>query len=106
MSLGVCSRRNYNWSKISHLAKSITDEVYSFEYAFESAPTLEKKRWIRRFVLGIHVDRDNNRAVCYIMKIPMVSHPTMAALLPSESSINVVAGAGSRQKTSGHTKRA
>jgi hypothetical protein len=39
-------------------AKSITREVYNFEHAFESAPAFEKKRWIRQFVLGIHVDRD------------------------------------------------
>jgi len=79
---------------VKDLAKNITREVYNFEHAFESAPPFEKKRWIRQFVLGIHVDRDKNRALCYIMKIPMVSHPAMTALLPSESSMNAVAGAG------------
>ena len=79
---------------VKELAKSITREVYNFEHAFESAPAFEKKQWIRQFVLGIHVDRDKNRALCYIMKIPMVSHPAMTALLPPESSIVGVAGAG------------
>ena len=78
---------------VRELAKTITREVHHFEHAFESAPPPEKKRWIRRFLLGIDVDRAKNRALCYIMKIPMVSHPVMTALLPSESSIIVVAGA-------------
>ncbi|MDP2885801.1 MAG: hypothetical protein Q8P51_12360 [Ignavibacteria bacterium] len=79
---------------VTELAKTITREVHNFESAFESALPPEKKRWIRRFLLGIDVDRAKNRAHCYIMKIPMVSHPVMTALLPSESSIIVVAGAG------------
>ena len=79
---------------VRELAKSITAEIHNFEHAFQTSPPFEQKRWIRQFVLGIRVDRDQNRAVCYIMKIPMVSHPAMTALLPSESSIVVVAGAG------------
>jgi site-specific DNA recombinase len=86
---------------VRELAKTITKEVHHFEHAFESAPPPEKKRWIRRFLLGIDVDRAKNRALCYIMKIPMVSHPVMTALLPSESSIIVVAGAGLEPATFG-----
>jgi hypothetical protein len=76
---------------VRELANAITRDVHDFEHAFEPAPPSEKKLWIRRFVLGIQVERDKNRALCYIMKIPTVSHPTMTALIPSESSINIVA---------------
>ena len=86
---------------VTELVKTITREVHNFERAFESALPPEKKRWIRRFLLGIDVDRAKNRALCYIMKIPMVSHPVMTALLPSESSIIVVAGAGLEPATFG-----
>lgn len=86
---------------VRELAKSITAEIHHFEHAFQTSPPFEQKRWIRQFVLGIHVDRDQNRALCYIMKIPMVSHPVMTALLPSESSIVVVAGAGLEPATFG-----
>lgn len=86
---------------VRELAKSITAEIHHFEHAFHTSPPFEQKRWIRQFVLGIHVDRDQNRALCYIMKIPMVSHPVMTALLPSESSIVVVAGAGLEPATFG-----
>jgi hypothetical protein len=61
----------------------ITGEVYGVEHAFESAPAFEKKRRIRQFVLDIHMDRDDSRALCYIMKMPTVSHPAMT--VPKES---------------------
>ena len=86
---------------VKALAKSISKEVYNFEYAFDSASYLEKKNWIRQFVLGILIDRKKNCALCYTMKIPMVGHPMMTALLPSESSIKLVAGAGLEPATFG-----
>jgi hypothetical protein len=49
---------------VTELAKTITREVHKFEHAFESALPPEKKRWIRRFRLGIDVDRAKNRAHC------------------------------------------
>ncbi len=92
---------NIQKDDIKVLATRITQEVHNFERVFESASLIEKKHWIRQFVLGIRVDRENNRALCYIMKIPMVSHPAMTAFIPSESSIMVVAGTGLEPVTFG-----
>lgn len=86
-------KRSIRKDDVKALAKSISKEVYNFEHAYDSASFFEKKNWIRQFVLGIFIDRKKNRALCYTMKIPMVSHPVMTALLPSESSIKLVAGA-------------
>jgi len=79
---------------VKDLARNITREVGNFEQAFDTASFLEKKNWIRQFVLGIQIEREKNRALCYIMKIPKVNHPVMNSFLPSESSMMVVAGAG------------
>lgn len=87
-------KRSIRRDDVKALAKSISKEIYNFEHAFDSASYLEKKNWIRQFVLGIFIDCKKNRALCYAMQIPMVSHPMMIVLLPSESSIKLVAGAG------------
>jgi hypothetical protein len=95
-------KRSIRKDDVKALAKTISKEVHNFEHAFDSASFFEKKNWIRQFVLKILIDRKKNRALCYTMKIPMVSHPVMTALLPSESTIKVVAGcAGSRHTTAG-----
>ena len=86
---------------VKDLARNITREVGNFEQAFDTASFLEKKNWIRQFVLGIQVEREKNRALCYIMKIPKVNHPVMNSFLPSESSMMVVAGAGLEPATFG-----
>jgi hypothetical protein len=49
-----------------------------FEHAFQSASTTEKKRLIRQFVLGIDIDRENNRALCQIIKIE-IGHPVSSS---------------------------
>lgn len=79
---------------IRDLARRALAEIHNFEKVFDSAPHFMKKHLIRQFVLQIVVDRERNRAVCHIMKIPMVNHPLMSALMPSELSKCVVAGAG------------
>jgi hypothetical protein len=86
-------KRSIRKDDVKALAKSISKEVYNFEHAYDSVSFFEKKNWIRQFVLGIFIDRKKNRTLCYTMKIPMVSHPVMTALLPSEFSIKLVAGA-------------
>jgi len=78
---------------IKDLSKKIVREIHNFEKVFDSASSFIKKQWIRQFVLGILIDREGNRAICDIMKIPMVNHPLMTTLVPSESSIVDVAGA-------------
>ncbi|MBI5472616.1 MAG: recombinase zinc beta ribbon domain-containing protein [Ignavibacteriae bacterium] len=86
---------------VTQLTDSILAELLHFEQVFDQANTFEKKSWIRRFVPRITVDRSKNQIVCQIMKIPMVSHSLMTTLLPSESSINVVAGTGLEPATFG-----
>ena len=49
---------------VKDLARNITREVGNFEQAFDTASFLEKKNWIRQFVLGIQVEREKNRALC------------------------------------------
>ena len=74
----------------------------NFRKRFGDAPIEEKKALVRQVVIGISVNPEEKTASFLMTKIPMVSHPVMTALLPSESTIKVVAGcAGSRHTTAG-----
>ena len=65
----------------------------NFRKRFVEAPIEEKKALVRQVVIGISVNPEEKTASFLMTKIPMVSHPVMTALLPSESTIKVVAGA-------------
>ena len=54
--------------EIKNLAHAIAAQVGQFERAMESAPIHVQKQWVRRFVMGIVVERDRNRAVCRMMR--------------------------------------
>ncbi|MBX2991498.1 MAG: recombinase zinc beta ribbon domain-containing protein [Bacteroidetes bacterium] len=79
---------------IRDLAQSIAEETKRFDEVLRTSPIHVQKQWIRRFVLGIVVERDKNRAVCHITRIPMTSHPIMKTLISPNLSIVSVPGTG------------
>ncbi|MBI5021794.1 MAG: recombinase zinc beta ribbon domain-containing protein [Ignavibacteriales bacterium] len=89
-----CSEANINRGDIQDLASQIAEGLKDLEIDLESDNIFEKKQLIRRFVRQIIVDRVNMKAVCYIKKIPTVTHKLADLFAPSESSVIIVAGAG------------
>ena len=79
---------------VQDLAGQIAQELTNLETALQGGNFFERKQLIRQFVRQIIVDRIRMKAVCYIKKIPTVTHKLMGFLEPSESSVIIVAGVG------------